>query len=174
MTPYIGRSEIASQQLMAEMGLPQYEVPIEQQGEDEPAADPAANQVNQQFQARDLTQLPGYENLMGESLRAAEQSAATSGSTAYGGRRLKEAGKVGAGVQQSYYSNYMNMLQNLSSPTTATNLAGMGIGQAQSIGSQNIAATNAQNDYRLMGTKASNAAIADFSGAATNVGKRFI
>ena len=147
LDPYAGRSETAAQQLQAEMGLAQY------------------GDEGQELAPRDMSQVPGYQAVMDESLRGAEQSAVSSGSTAYGGRRLEAAGQVSAGVQQSYYNNYMNMLQNLASPTVATNLAGMGVGQAQSIGQQNIAATNASNAYRLEGTAASNAAMADMVGA---------
>jgi len=121
------------------------------------------------YEARDISQIPGYQAAMDESLAAAEQSAVSSGSTAYGGRRLEAAGEVGAGVQQSYYTNYMNMLQNLANPTVATNLAGMGMGQAQSIGAQNIAAQNMASNYNLQGTAAQNAAIADFMGGASNM-----
>lgn len=73
---------------------------------------------------------PGYQAMMDESLQAAEQSAASSGSTAYGGRRLKEAGKVGAGVQQNYYQNYMNMLGEAANPSTSTNVSNLGLGHA--------------------------------------------
>lgn len=52
-------------------------------------------------------QTPAYQAMMDESLRAAGQSATASGATTYGGRRLKAAGEVGAGVQQSFYNNYM-------------------------------------------------------------------
>ena len=123
----------------------------------------------QEYSARDISQIPGYQAAMDESLAAAEQSAVSSGSTAYGGRRLEAAGEVGAGVQQSYYTNYMNMLQNLANPTVATNLAGMGVGQGQSIGQQNIAAQNMASNYRLQGTAAGNAAMADFAGGAANM-----
>ena len=73
---------------------------------------------------------PGYQAMMDESLQAAEQSAVSSGATAYGGRRLQEAGKVGAGVQQSYYQNYMNMLGEAANPSTSTNVSNLGLGHA--------------------------------------------
>jgi len=146
LDPYIGRSEEAAQQFQAEMGLPQY------------------GDIGEELAPRDMSQIPGYQAVMDESLRAVEQSAINSGSTAYGGRRLEAAGQVGAGVQQSYYTNYMNMLQNLSSPTAAINLSSMGMNQGIAMGQQNIAATNIANDYRLQGVAAQNAGIADLVG----------
>ena len=123
---------------------------------------------------------PGYQASMDESLRAVEQSAVSSGSTAYGGRRLKEAGKVGAGVQQSYYNNFMNLLQNMAQPQVAQNLASMGMNQGMQIGQQNIAAgntasnmaiqgNNQANQYRMAGTEASNAAVGDVLGGGMNL-----
>ena len=147
LAPYAGRADIAAQQFQAEMGLAQY------------------GDSGQGYMPRDMSEIPGYQAVMDESLRAAEQSAVSSGSTAYGGRRIEAAGEVGAGVQQSYYNNYMNMLQNLASPTVATNLSSMGMGQGIQMGQQNVAATSAANQYMLQGTAASNAAIADMVGA---------
>lgn len=77
---------------------------------------------------------PAYQAMLDESLGAVEQTAASSGSTAYGGRRLKEAGKVGAGVQQSFYNNYMNMLSEASQPNATTNVSSLGLGQAATMG----------------------------------------
>ena len=73
---------------------------------------------------------PGYQSMMDESLRSSEQSAVSSGSSLYGGRRIKAAGEVGAGVQQSFYNNYMNMLGQAASPDTTTNVSSLGLGQA--------------------------------------------
>jgi hypothetical protein len=226
LNPYIGRSNIAAQQLQAEMGLPQWSgsqsnttsVPgLESFGDpnmgpsedadtlgprpdkndfrlfnrnfktgeryDEALADweyeKALGEISSQsvdpyqgqqheYKARDISQIPGYQAAMDESLRAAEQSAISSGSSAYGGRRLEAAGEVGAGVQQSYYTNYMNMLQNIANPTVATNLAGMGVGQGQAIGQQNIASQGMASNYNLQGTAARNAATADMMGGITN------
>lgn len=151
LDPYIGRSNIAAQQLQAEMGLSQY------------------GDSGQEYTARDMSDIPGYQAVMDESLQAAEQSAVSSGSTAYGGRRLEAAGQVGAGVQQSYYTNYMNMLQNLASPTTATNLSSLGMNQGIQMGQQNIAATNTASNYMLEGVSAGNAALADAVGAGVSL-----
>lgn len=141
LDPSIQREEAASNQMMVELGLR------------EPEEGSTAGSAYRETE--------GYQNLMDESLRAVEQSAASAGGTAYGGRRLQEAGRVGAGVESSYYSNYMNMLQNMASPRSATNLSSMGMGQAAQIGGQNIAATNTANQYSLMGTQAENQALAD-------------
>ena len=229
MAPWIGRSDIASQQLMAELGLPQYS---SQQGQQagplegvqdpnmgpSPNADPSQANITQfggfgrgtggminrmmpklmdkiksadesgapsspymnpegayevapehVYRPRDTSQIPGYQAAMDESLRAAEQSAISSGSTAYGGRRLEAAGEVGAGVQQSYYNNYMNMLQNMASPQSATNMASMGLNQGVSMGQQNLAATNQSNQYRMEGAGARQAGIGDILGAGAGV-----
>jgi hypothetical protein len=237
LDPYAGRSNIAAQQMQAELGLPQFQQQgppqtqqmqqyfpeFTQQGEDtfgpqgqmgpfqygDPTEQPAGPYAapGQEFTPRDMSdipgwqapieagsmsEVPGYQSVMDESLRAAEQSAISSGSTAYGGRRLKAAGQVGAGVQesyydkhmlqqrfretqnQSYYNNYMNMLQNLSSPTVATNLSSMGMNQGIAMGNQNIGATNTANNYRLEGTAATNAAVADFAGGMVELGSAYM
>jgi hypothetical protein len=125
--------------------------------------------------------IPGYQAAIDESLRAVEQAGNYEGATSYGGRRLKAAGQVGAGVQQSYYNNYMNMLQNIAQPQVAQNLASMGVNQGANIGSQNIVAGQASsnavlqgnqqaNESRLAGTAASNAAIGDVMGGIMNMG----
>ncbi len=145
LTPSIERADTASQQLMVEMGLAE--------------GDPGTAYM----------QTPGYQNVMDESLRASAQSATSSGSTTYGGRRLEAAGQVGAGVQQSYYTNYMNMLQNIGQPQVAQNLASLGVGQGATIGQQNIAATGQAQNLRMQGIGAQNAAIADLMGGAANI-----
>ena len=147
MEPFVDRSNIASGQLMAELGL----------GSDTGYA------------PRDVSQIPGYQGVMDESLRAAEQSAISGGGTAYGGRRLKAAGEVGAGVQQSYYNNYMNMLQNMASPTSATNLASMGMNQGIQMGQQNIASTNTANQYMMEGAGARQGGFGDLLGGGLGV-----
>ena len=233
MSPYIDRSNIASQQLMAELGLPQAPQQYMGQGEQQPISHEdylafkkpeyddfypgeyrrdrrpqekeykealedwqfrmdareasgqpmpgespymggeqtqgPANNADYEYKARDISEIPGYQAAMDESLGAAEQSAVSSGSTAYGGRRLEAAGEVGAGVQQSYYNNYMNMLQNMANPTAATNLSSMGMNQGISMGQQNIAATNAASNYRLQGVAAQNAAGSDVMGGLANM-----
>lgn len=246
LDPYVGRANIAAQQLQAEMGLPQYggssggfsmdadkarmseidalmsgmsptisvgggrvsnpeEVRDDERGaqrrrnrggvaaarasEANPEYDelsrereeiqarigtPYMYEPQREYKARSMSEIPGFQAVMDESLGAAEQSAMSSGSTLYGGRRLEAAGKVGAGVQQSYYNNYMNLLQNMANPAVATNLAGMGVGQAQSIGQQNIAATGMANDYRMQGVGAQNAAFSDLMGGAVQLGSGYM
>lgn len=149
LDPFIDRSEEAAQQFQAEMGFTKYD------------------ESGKELTPRDMSEIPGYQAVMDESLSAVEQSAINSGSTAYGGRRIEAAGQVGANVQQSYYTNYMNMLQNLSSPTVATNLSSMGLNQGVTIGQQNIDATNAASNYDLQATASQNAALADAVGGIT-------
>lgn len=250
LDPYVGRANIAAQQLQAELGLPQYggssagfsmdadkarlaEIQAQISGIAEPSgvsqpsngnnvglarfgdANTRARQTlrpggagiilntakqdprysalrterdeiqarmntpymyepQREYKARSMAEIPGFQAVMDESLGAAEQSAINSGSTLYGGRRLKAAGEVGAGVQQSYYNNYMNLLQNMANPTAATNLAGMGVGQGQAIGQQNIAATGMANDYRMQGVAAQNAAMSDVLGGAVQLGTGYM
>jgi hypothetical protein len=109
-------------------------------------------------------QTPGYQTSLDEAGRAVEQTAATSGSTLYGGRRLQEAGKAGAGVQQSYYNNYMNMLTSMANPTTATNVSSLGMGQAATIGGQNIASTAQAGQFRQAGAQQTQQAQGDILG----------
>jgi len=106
---------------------------------------------------------PGYAGAITEGTAAVNQGAAGSGSL-YSGSRGEALKTVGQGVQQSYYSNYMNMLQNMANPSATTNLSNIGIGVAGNIGSQNIASAAQQNQYNLMGTQAQNAAYADIAG----------
>ena len=109
-------------------------------------------------------QQPGYQGAIDEGVRAVDQGAANSG-VLYSGSRGKALKDVGQGVQQSYYNNYINMLQNMASPSTTTNYANIGIGQAGNIGSQNIASANQQAQYNLAGAEARGAAVADIVGA---------
>jgi hypothetical protein len=55
----------------------------------------------------DVTELPGYSDLITERAEAVNQGAAGSGSL-YSGRRGEELAKVGGATQQEYYNNYMN------------------------------------------------------------------
>ena len=170
--------------------------------------------------ALDYQNLPGYQDLMSEQQKAVQQQAASGGGTAYGGRRLEEAGKVGGAMQrsfyenemsrreresgreqnayenyigrdsardvniarmqqadygnqmnrqQSYYNNYMNMLQNMASPTSATNMASMGLNQGITQGNQNMQATAQANQSMMQGQAAQGAAIADVAGGAANL-----
>jgi len=169
VSPYIGRSEIASQQLMAEMGLAQPEPTTTQGFAGGVLGKPGQAAPEEAYSPRDLTQIPGYQAAMDESLNAVNQASQFGGQTAYGGRRIQAAGQVGAGVQQSYYNNYMSMLQNLASPGPATNLASLGVGQGATIGQQNIASTGAAQDFRLQGAAGQNAAISDILGGGINL-----
>ena len=115
-------------------------------------------------------QSPGYQSMMKESLGAAEQSAISSGSTLYGGRRLQAAGQVGAGVQQSYYTNYMNLLQRLSTPNTATNLSSLGVNQAATMGNEAQNAMQAAGNYRMQAANIPMQQNADQMGMIANLG----
>ena len=74
---------------------------------------------------------------------------------------------VGAqqGREDQYYTNYMNLLQNLGSGDTSRSLANLEMGHAGTSGTERIAAASDANKYNLMGQQASNAATADIAGA---------
>jgi len=110
---------------------------------------------------------PAYKGAIDAGVNAVNQGAANDGGL-YSGARGTALKDVGQGVQQSFYSNYMNMLQNMANPSTATNLSNIGIGQAGNIGQQNIAATQGINALNMMGTADSNAANADMVGGLTS------
>ncbi len=108
-------------------------------------------------------QTPAYQAAIDQGVAAVDQGAATGGSL-YSGRRGEALKDVGQGVQQSYYSNYMNILQNMANPTSATNLSNIGIDKAGTIGSQNIAAQEVSSKYNILGQEAQGAAMSDIFG----------
>lgn len=84
----------------------------------------------------------GYQSQLDEALDTVGQNSISSGATAYGGRRLKDAGRAGASIQDQYQRNYMNMLSSTASPTTSTNISSLSLDQAAGMGSQGNAAYN--------------------------------
>lgn len=166
MTPYIEREAAASEQLMYEMGM-----------------GPNPNVGG----GRAYMDAPGYQEMMsgldavqGEQIAAVNQGAANVG-TLYSGRRGEALSEVGAGTQlakastqNQFYTNYMNMLQNLGSPSSTTNLSSLGVNQAATIGGQNIAAQNAASATSLQGTAARSAGYADAFGGAANIGAAYM
>jgi len=110
-------------------------------------------------------QTPGYQAVIDESLRAAEQSATSGGQTLYGGRRIQAAGDVGANIQSQYYTNYMNMLSGMANPQTATNVSSLGMGQGATIGGQNIGAAQSAGAARMQGAQATQQAGGDALGS---------
>jgi len=109
---------------------------------------------------------PGYQGAIQAGTEAVNQGAANDGAL-YSGSRGNALKEVGQSVQQSYYSNYINMLSNMANPSTATNLANINIGAAGNIGSNNIAATNLNNQNQ-------SAMIADIMGGLTSAGSAYI
>lgn len=144
LSPYIEDSRTAQDQLMVEMGLAEGEA------------------------GTAYLNTPGYQSMLSETREGVDQAAATSGNL-YSGRRLESAGEASAGVQQSFYNNYMNLLTNMSSPNTATNLASMGVNQGVVMGQQNIGAQNTASGYMVSGAQTRQAAIGDVIGGAVNV-----
>ena len=109
---------------------------------------------------------PGYQGAIQAGTEAVNQGAANDGAL-YSGSRGNALKEVGQSVQQSYYNNYINMLSNMANPSTATNLANINIGAAGNIGSNNIAATNLNNQNQ-------SAMIADIMGGLTSAGSAYI
>jgi len=72
------------------------------------------------------------------------------------------------GLEDQFYTNYMNILQNMASPQTATALATAGMNQGVAQGQQNIAAATRAGQFDLAGTQAQNQMIADL---ATGIGE---
>ncbi len=144
LDPYISEARTAREQQMIEMGL-------------------APGEAGTAYM-----ETPGYQALLEERRGEAQQAAASSGSL-YSGRRIQAAADVGGATQSQFYTNYMNMLQNLGSPGVATNLASLGVGQAATIGQQNLAAQQVAGQYRVAGAQAQQAATADIIGGAANI-----
>ena len=117
---------------------------------------------------------PGYQAMMDESLQAADQSAVSYGSTAYGGRRLKEAGKVGAGVQQSFYNNYMSMLSEAANPSVSTNVSNLGLGHAAQMREAGSRDAAIQGGYRTSQAAAGVAGTEGMLSMGTDLLKGFI
>ena len=144
LEPYIGEARTAREQQMIEMGL-------------------APGEAGTAYM-----ETPGYQTLLEERQRGVRQEMAGAG-TLYSGRRMEAAADVGGETQSQYYTNYMNMLQNLGSPGVATNLASLGVGQAATIGGQDIAAQQAASGYQIAGAGAKQAFVGDVLGGAANI-----
>jgi len=117
-----------------------------------------------------LQSMSAYDKIEEERIAAVNQGAAGAGSL-YSGARGKALAEVGgstqlarAGAENQFYNNYINMLQGLANPASTTNLSSLGVNQAATIGSQNIAAQTAASNYALQGTAAQSAATADIIG----------
>lgn len=143
LSPYIEQAGTAREQMMAEMGLGPGE-------------------------AGGYMQTPGYESLLQERQRGAEQAAASSGSL-YSGARIKSAADVGGATQSQFYTNYMNLLQNMGSPQVATNLASMGVGQGTQMGQQQMQAQQTASGYMMGGAQAQQAMMGDIIGGGANI-----
>jgi hypothetical protein len=149
MEPYIGEARTAREQQMIEMGL-------------------APGEAGTAYM-----ETPGYQSLLEERRREAEQAAAVGGGL-YSGRRIQAAADVGGATQSQFYQNYMNMLQNLGSPAVATNLAGLGMGQAATLGAQDIAAQQAASRQRVAGAESQQAFLGDVMGGAANIAGSYL
>lgn len=149
LTPYVEESRTARDQLMVEMGL-------------------APGEAGTAYM-----ETPGYQSLLEERQRGVEQAEA-GGGTLYSGRRMKAAGDVGGATQSQYYSNYMNLLQTMGSPSVATNLASLGTGQAATMGAQQVASQQAASELNIGAAGTRQAATADFFGGAVNLGSAYM
>lgn len=142
LSPYIEDARTAQEQLMIEAGL----------AEGESGA----------------YMTPGYESLLDERLRGAKQAASESG-TLYSGRRIQTAADVSGATQSQFYNNYMSLLQSMASPSVATNLASLGVGQAATQSQQDQQAQQAASGYMLGAAQTNQAAIADLLGGGAQV-----
>lgn len=166
LSPFIGREAQASEQLMYEMGMgPQ----------PEGYGGPTYAQTPAYMQS-----MSGYDALGQEQIAAVNQGAANA-QTLYSGTRGEALAEVGAGTQlakagaeSNFYNNYMNMLQNMATPASTTNVASLGVGQAATIGGQNIAAQNVASNYAMQGAEAQSAATADIIGGLTNAAGAYL
>jgi hypothetical protein len=149
LTPYVGEARTAREQLMIEMGL-------------------APGEAGTAYM-----ETPGYQTLLEERQRGVEQAEAGAG-TLYSGRRMKAAADVGGATQSQYYTNYMNMLTEMGSPSVATNLASLGTGQAATMGAQQIAAQQVASGLTIGAAETTQAATADIFGGATNLAASYI
>ncbi|GAF87019.1 unnamed protein product, partial [marine sediment metagenome] len=116
---------------------------------------------------------PAYDAARGAGISAVNQGTANTGSL-YSGARGEALRDVGQGVQQQFYTNYMNMLQNMATPSATGSVASLGMGQAATIGGQNIAAQNTASNYQMQGVAAQNAANADLFGGIANIGSAYM
>jgi len=107
---------------------------------------------------------PGYQMAIDEGTRAVNQGAANTGAL-YSGARGAALRDVGQGVQQSFYSNYMNLLSNMAQPQVTQNISSLGMGQAATIGGQNIGASQAAGNYMQTGAAATQQATGDALGS---------
>lgn len=129
---------------------------------------------------------PAYERILGEGVRAIDQSAASSGQlltgnalesardygqqTALGffNTYLNQRAQVKAGQDQQY-ANYLNILQNQANPTSSTNIANIGIGQAGTVAQQNSQSVARTNQFLGQATADANRATADIAAARSNL-----
>jgi len=144
LDPYIGEARTAREQYMIEMGL-------------------APGEAGTAYM-----ETPGYRSLLEERQKGVRGEMA-GGGMLYSGRRAQAAADVGGATQSQFYTNYMNMLQDLGSPGVATNLASLGVGQAATIGGQNIAAQQAASEARMAGAGAQQAFIGDVMGGGAQI-----
>jgi len=147
LSPYLQSELNANQQLNYEMGLPQAE---------------GVNYMPQSAPAYRNT--PGYQGAIQSGIDTVNAGAAGAGSL-YSGARGDALRTAGQNVEQSYYSNYMNMLQGMANPSATTNLSSLGMGQAATIGGQNIGAAAQQGQFRQQGAQATQQAQGDAIGA---------
>ncbi len=197
LNPYMERELQASNQLLFELGLTPYEGTPDRYGtKGNLNSDP---KLNDMFQVRNIQperrraymESEGYQDAMSaydaieqEGIDAVNQGAANSGNL-YSGSRGEALRDVGgdvqlarAGTEMQFYNNYLNMLQGLATPQSTTNLSSLGLNQAATIGTQNIAAQqNASNtilDGVYASTAAQNAATADKYGGVADIASAYI
>ncbi len=101
------------------------------------------------------TQMQFYQDLAGREERAYNNDLS---------RRGVATGAL-QGREDSYYTNYMNLLGNLAQPTTATNIANLETGHAANSANNTNSTAATVNQGNLMGEQARSAGFADAAGA---------
>ena len=146
LSPYLASELAANEQMQIEMGL-------------------APGEAGTAYMSA-----PGYQAQLDERRRGAEQSVMSGGGTAYGGRRIDAAAEATGGVQQSYYNNYMSMLDRMSQPTATQNLSALGVNQGMQMGNQAQQALQQAGNYRMQAANIPMAQQADQMSFLGNIG----
>ena len=82
--------------------------------------------------------------------------------------------ETGRQREQSYYNNYMQLLQSMSQPTTTTNLASMGTALGKETAANITGTARDVSDLQIGGAGARQAAYADVAGGLMEMGAAYI
>lgn len=88
--------------------------------------------------------------------------------------RMGGAYETGRNREQSYYNNYMQMLQGMSQPTATTNIGAMGTSLGRETSANLIGTARGVSDLQIGGAGAQQAAYADIAGGIMRVAPAFL